>query len=72
MSKVETVEVALKMPKPVYEFYVALAQFHKKDVNQLLVDAAVGDIKWVLDDSAKMGDGLVEAYGLEEFVQQEK
>ena len=72
MSKQETMKVDLNLPKAVYEFYVALAQFHKKNVNQLLVDAAIGDIKWVLDDSAKMSEDLVEAYGLEEFVQQEK
>ena len=72
MSKQETVKVDLNLPKPVYEFYVALARFLKKDVTQLLVDAAIGDIKWFLDDTAKMSDPLVEAYGLEEFVQREK
>ena len=72
MSEQETVEVTLKIPKTVHEFYVALARFLKKDVMQLLVDAAIGDIKWFLDDSAKMSESLVEAYGLEEFVQREK
>ena len=64
-EKVETVEVTLKLPKPVYEFYKALATFHKKNLESLLEETIIGDIDFRIDDPPR--GTLVRLYGLENY-----
>jgi hypothetical protein len=63
MSK-EIVEITLKLPKPVYEFYLALAAFLKQPFEKFLLETLIVDLDGFIDD---VGEDLVKLYGLENY-----
>jgi len=67
------VEVTLRLPKPVVEFYEAYAHFAKEEVSDMLTEIIVKDVAHILDDFPAICElkGFVKRYGLEQYVSSE-
>ena len=64
--KVETVEVTLKLPKSVYEFYRAFATFHRaKSVEDYLTKVVIEDIDGLVDNMSRRF--VIKQFGLEDY-----
>ena len=68
MSKTETVEVALRLPKSVSDFYSAYAESTNQVFENLLVEELISDIEMHLDIEPNMRNLIIHQYGLEELV----
>lgn len=66
MSKQETVEVTLKLPKPVYEFYKAYATYKKtENVESFIVQEIILNADGIIDDISR--GFIVKQFGLEGY-----
>jgi len=63
----ETVEVTLKMPEPVYRFYMALAETYKQSLEEVILEELIQDVEGILDteEPAKI---LVGTFGLQDYI----
>jgi len=69
MSKeTETVEVTLKMPKQINDFYIAFTQSENKILENLVVEELITSIKCWLDLEPKMKNLIIYQYGLEKIL----
>jgi len=71
-SDIEYVEVKIKIPKPLYEFVKALAQFYQLDTDQFFETELKTAIESVLDgmSGAYMDkEYLIELYHLKEIIE---
>lgn len=62
MSEKEYVEVTLKLPKVVAEFYKALTTFVKEDMEAYLTKIVSTEIQHIIDEFP--GEPLIKRYGL--------
>lgn len=67
-KKEETIQVTLRLPKPVYEFYKALVTLRKEEsLETFLADTIINDVDSFIDDFASSGPNIVKRYGLEDY-----
>jgi len=68
-EKQETVEVTLKLPKPIYTFYKALADSQKTQVENKIADDLLNAISnFYLDIETEIKALIIHQYGLEGMV----
>lgn len=61
------VEVSIRLPKSVFDFYKAFAQFRKETFETLLADIISDEVQHIIDDTAWWVEGLVELYAIEDY-----
>lgn len=70
MSKTETVEVTLKLPKPVADFFKAFGGSNNKTVENTIIDELIADIICLLDIDSRMKNLIIYQYGLEKILEE--
>jgi hypothetical protein len=60
------VTVTIKLPEPIYHFYGAVAEAHKRSLEEILVEELIHDINGLLDTDSQ--EILVGAFGLKPYI----
>jgi len=71
MSKeTETVKVTLELPKPVFDFYTALAESENKTIQNLLIEELTTDVEMILNGQEdRMKAIIIQLLGLEKILE---
>jgi hypothetical protein len=70
LNKKETVEVTLKLPAPIFNFYTALADSENKSIQKMLVEELIRETEAILDnEETKLKALVVHQCGLEKVLE---